>query len=622
MKIKNMVKNKHTVYSKYASLSNKKYKQSFLTGLMALGVAIVASLFNNPVAACIFSIISLIIAGAEVIFKLVKGTKEAKLDTVLVLVAIIIPFCMAEFAVAALGMSIYKLAGVLISYVSTKIGQELKEIAEVTPRNVNIIDSQSNIRQVSADSLRNKDKFIVKVGEVIPVDAVITEGFSEFDTNRVHASDCDISLSAGDKVLAGYVNTGSSVTCVAVCDYDESLVMDFNRLADFAETTSTIGEKRFLQISKWYHLGILLLAIVVLLISGLSTGVWGGALLRVSVLLVAATASSNLVAIPLITSSAIWKLKKSGLSISSTETLDEIADINCVAFEKDGILTNGVYELSDMYTAEGITENDLLMIAGVCVGGRAHPVSRIFTKYANEHIVAENTMEFAGKGVECTVMGKTVLCGTKSFITESGIDVSEIPEHKLYITIDGVVLGAVSYKDAPYEGAAADIEELRKIGVEKIVMFSSDNDESTKDAFERSGADEYIANMDGFKRVEEISTLKQEEDATCAYIGNALSGEQALVEADVGITLINKEENNLEYSKITLIGKIRTLCDAIEIARLANGKVEIHFYCASAVKIIITLLGLFGALNVATAIGIDAALTLFALLSVKDLLKR
>lgn len=622
MKIKNMVKNKHSVYSKYASLSNKKYKQSFLTSLVALGIAIIASLFNNPVLACIFSIISLVISGAEVIFKLAKGTKEAKLDTVLVLVAIIIPFCMTEFAIAALGMAIYKLAGVLISYVSTKIGKDLKEIAEVTPRNVNIIDSQSNIRQVSADSLRNKDKFIVKTGEIIPVDAVITEGFSEFDTNRVHASDCDVSLSAGDKVLAGYVNTGSSVTCVAICDYDESLIMDFNSLCDMAESTSTIGEKRFMQISKWYHLGILLLAIVVLLISGLSTGVWGSALLRVSVLLVAATASSNLVAIPLITSSAIWKLKKSGLSISSAETLDEIADINCVAFEKDGILTNGVYELSDMYTADGITENDLLMIAGVCVGGRAHPVSRIFTKYANEHIAAENTMEFAGKGVECTVMGKTVLCGTKSFVTESGIDVSEIPEHKLYITIDGVVLGAVSYKDAPYEGAAADIEELRKIGVEKIVMFSSDSDESTKDAFERSGADEYIANMDGFKRVEEISALKQEEDATCAYIGNALSGEQALVEADVGVTLINKEENNLEYSKITLIGKIRTLRDAIEIARLANGKVEIHFYCASAVKIIITLLGLFGALNVATAIGIDAVLTLFALLSVKDLLKK
>ena len=104
MKIINMVKNKHSVYSKFASLSNKKYKQPMLTSLVALGIAVIASLFNNPVLACIFSVISLIIAGAEVIFKLVKGTKEAKLDTVLIVVAIIIPFCMAKFAIAALGM--------------------------------------------------------------------------------------------------------------------------------------------------------------------------------------------------------------------------------------------------------------------------------------------------------------------------------------------------------------------------------------------------------------------------------------------------------------------------------------------------------------------------------------
>ncbi len=622
MKVKNMLKSKQSTYSKYTALSGKNLKQSFLTSLIALAVAIIASLFDNIILAGIFGVISLIIAGAEVVFKLVKGTKESKLDTVLVIVAILIPFCMGEFAIAAFAMSIYKLSGVLISYISGSIGKDLKEIAEVTPKNVNVIDSQSNIRLVSSDSLRNKDKFIVKTGEIIPVDAVITEGFSEFDTSRVHESDCDVSLSAGDKVLAGYINRGSSVTCVAVCDYDESLVMDFNRLADMAESTTTIGEKRFLQISKWYHLGILLLAIVVLLISGFVSGAWNSALLRTSVLLVAATSTSNIIAIPLITSSAIWKLKKSGLVIASTDMLDEIADINCVAFEKDGILTNGVYKISDIYTADGIAENDFLMIAGVCVGGRAHPVSRIFTQYQNEHLTAENVMEFPGKGVECTVMGKTVLCGSESFITECGTNLTEISGYKLYITIDGVVLGAVSYCDAPAENAASDIEELRAIGVEKVVMFSADDDEASKKAFEVSGADEYIANMDSFKRVEEISAIKQEEDATCAYIGTHLSGEQALCEADVGITLINKEENNLEYTKVSLLGKLRTLARAIELARSASGKVEIHFYCASAVKIIITLLGLFGALNAASAITIDALLTMFALFSVKDLLKK
>ncbi len=622
MKVKNMVKSKQTTYSKVISHIGKDLKKSFLVSVVALALAIIASLFDNAVLACIFSILSLIIAGAEVIFKLVKGTKDAKLDTVLVIAAILIPFCLGKFSVAALAMSIFKLSSVVILFVLSLLGKDLKATADVTPKNANLIDSQSNIRVVAANELRSGDKFMVKANEVVPVDAIITEGFSEFNTSRVHSSNSEVSLSVGDKVLAGYLNTGSSVTCTAVCNYEDSIVMDFNRMADMAEGTSTVGEKRFLQIAKWYPLGVLALAIVVLLITGLSSGIWSGALLRVSVLLIAATSGSFIIGVPLFTSSAVWALKKKGMAVSSAELLDEIADINCVAFEKDGILTDGVYKITDIYTADGITENDLLMITGICVGGRAHPVSRIFTQYMNEHLTAENVMEFPGKGVECTIMGKSFLCGTEEFIKECGVDVSEISGYRLYITLDNVVMGAVNYGDALSGNAAQDVEYLRKTGVEKVVMFTKDTDEAAKEAFEVSGADEYIENMDAFARVEAISALKQEEDATCAYIGDVLGAEQAINEADVGIALINKEENGLEYSKIALIGKLKTLAQAIEIARVANGKVEVHFYCACAVKIIITLLGLFGAMNVAAALVIDTLLTVAALISAKELLSK
>lgn len=622
MKIKNMAKSKQTTYSKLITHIGKDLKKSFLVSIVALALAIIASLFDNVVLSCIFSILSLIIAGAEVIFKLVKGTKEAKLDTVLVIASILIPFCLGEFAIAALAMSIYKLSTVIISFVLGVLGKDLKAIVDVTPKTANLIDAQSNIRVVAADELRSGNKFMVKANEVVPVDAIITEGFSEFNTSRVHSSNSEVSLSAGDKVLAGYVNTGSSVTCTAVCNFDDSIVMDFNRLADMAETTSTISEKRFLQIAKWYPLGILALAIIILLITGLSSGIWGGALLKVSVLLIAATSGSFIIGVPLFTSSAVWSLKKKGMAVSSIELLDEIADVNCVAFEKDGILTDGIYKITDIYTAEGITENDLLMIAGICVGGRAHPVSRVFTQYMNEYLTAENVMEFPGKGVECTIMGKSFICGTEEFIKECGVDVTEIPAYRLYITLDNVVMGAVNYEDALSESAATDVEYLRRTGVEKVVMFTKDVEDTAKKAFEISSADEYIENMDAFARVEEISNLKQEEDATCAYIGDVLGGEQAINEADVGIALINKEENGLEYSKIMLLGKIKTLAQAIEIARVANGKVEVHFYCACAVKIIITLLGLFGAMNVAAALVIDTLLTIAALISAKDLLSK
>lgn len=622
MKVKNMVKSKQTTYSKMISHIGKDLKKSLLVGLVALALAIIASVFNNAVLSCIFSILSLVIAGAEVIFKLVKGTKDAKLDTILIIAAILIPFCLGEFSVAALAMSIYKLSSVIIGFVLGLLGKDLKATVEVTSKHANLIDSQSNIRVIASDELRSGDKFMVKANEVVPVDAIITEGFSEFNTSRVHSSNSEVSLSAGDKVLAGYINTGSSVTCAAVCNYDDSIVMDFNRMADMAESTSTIGEKRFLQIAKWYPLGILALAIVVLLITGLSSGIWSGAMLKVSALLIAATSGSFVVAVPLFTSSAVWSLKKKGMAVSSIELLDEIADINCVAFEKDGVLTDGVYKITDIYTAEGITDNDLLMIAGMCVGGRAHPVSRVFTQYMNEHLTTENVMEFPGKGVECTIMNKSFICGTEEFVKECGVDISEISGYRLYITLDNVVMGAVNYGDALSANAAADVENLRKTGVEKVVMFTKDAGDAAKEAFEVSGADEYVENMDAFLRVEKISSLKQEEDATCAYIGDVLGGEQAINEADVGIALINKEENGLEYSKVALLGKIKSLAEAIEIARIANGKVEVHFYCACAVKIIITLLGLFGAMNVAAALVVDTLLTVAALISAKDLLSK
>lgn len=622
MKVKNMTKNKQSAYAKLMQVNSKNVKANVLVAVVALVLAFLASKIPNAFLLCVVSIVSLVLSGAETISKLIKGSKDAKLDTVMVVAAIVIPFCLGEFVLAAYAMAIYKFTSAVISYMLAGLGKDFKAIVEVFPKYANIIDSNSNIVTVPVEQITKGTKFMVKPGDVVPVDCVINEGFSDFDTSRV----CDLgkeeSLSSGDKALAGYINTGSSVTCSAVCNFEDSIVKDLNRLADMADTAQTIGEKRFIKISKWYPVLILLLSIAILLISGMSTGAWGEGMSVVSTLLIAATSGSFMIAVPLFSSCVVWRLKKNGIAISSAEILDEIADINCVAFEKNGILTDGKFEITDKYTADDFTEEDLLMIAGICVGGKSHPVSRIFTKYMNEHLTAENVMEFPGKGVECTIMGKTFLCGTEDFVKESGIDVSEVSGYRLYVTIDNVLMGALSFEDKLSENSVYDIEALKKTGVEKIVMFTPDKEDDAKAQFEASGADEYIAELTPFKRAETVSKIKEEEGVTCAYIGEALGGEQAIDEADVGISLINKECNGLEHTKVALLSKLKTVADAIEYSRLANGKLEIHFYCASAAKIITVLLGLFGVLNVSVALIIDAVLTIAALVSAKELLKK
>ena len=624
MKVKNMVRNRQSSYMKLMQLSNRNFSKNILVGAVALAFAFLASVTDNEFLECLCSIISLVLAGAETVFKLVKGTKDSKLDNLMVVVAIAIPFCSKQFVLAATAMSVYKLSTGIISSMQAGLGKKFREITDVCPKYANIIDSNSNILVVNAEEITKETKIMVKSGEIVPVDCIITEGFSEFDTSRVFEQPGEESLSSGDKLLAGYINTGSSVTCVAVCDYEDSIVKDMNRIADMSETTSTVGEKRFIRISKWYPALILVIALAVLLFYGISSGQWGKGMSVVSVLLIAATTGSVMICVPLFTSCSIWSLKKKGMAISSAEIMDEIADINCVAFEKNGILTDGNFKISDTYTAEGISEEDLLMIAGICVGGRTHPISRIFTKYINEHLVAENVMEFPGKGVECTIMGKTFLCGSEDFINESGVDISEISGYRLYITIDEVVMGAVSYEDELSESSTRYIEALRNVGVEKITMFTTDKEDKAKIAFAASGADEYVAELTPFDRVEAVSKIKQEEGATVAYIGEALGAEQAINEADVGISIISKEANGIEFCKVGLLGKIKSLSDAIEAARNANSKLEIHFYCASAAKIIITLLGMFSVafLNVAVALVIDALLTIMAIISAKDLLNK
>lgn len=617
-----MTRNKQTTYSKLMQMNNKKLKANILVAVFALLLAFLASKIPNAFFLCVVSIISLVISGAETMTKLIKGTNDAKSDTIMVVAAIIIPFCLGEFILAAYAMGTYKLSNALISYMLVSVGKDFKSIVDVLPKKANIIDSNSNIKTVPSEEIIKGAKLMVKPGEIVPVDCVITEGFSDFDASLVCNLGKEESLSSGDKALAGYINTGSTVTCVASCDFDDSIVKDLNRLADMAEATSTVGEKRFVKIAKWYPVLTLVLAIAVLLIYGMSSGAWGDGMTVVSTLLIAATSGSFMVAVPLFTSCTIWNLKRKGLVVSTTEILDEIADINCVAFEKNGILTDGKFEITDKYIAENFGEEDLLMIAGICVGGRAHPISKIFTKYTNEHLKAENVMEFPGKGVECTIMGKTFLCGTEDFVKESGVDISEVSGYRLYVTIDNVLMGALSYDDKLSESSLYDIEALRKVGVEKNVMFTPDKEDAAKIQFQASGADEYKAELTPFLRAEAISKIKQEDGVTCAYVGEALGGEQAMDEADVGIEIINKESNGLEYTKVALLAKLKTLADAIDCARLSNSKLEIHFYCASAAKIITILLGLFAVLNVTSALIIDAVLTIAALISAKELLKK
>lgn len=623
MKVKNMAQDQKTAYVKMNSVKRDKVLNGLFLGGLALLFVAFSALFKSRVIICILSIFSLILSGGEIASKSLKSMKKKKFDDeILVLLAVLVTFFLGRFTIAALAMAIYKISSILITYFHGQLGESIHSAADVLPQYANLVDGGSNILRVNSNTLKRGNIIMVKPGEIVPVDCVVVDGYTDFDTSNVYQSKTEVSLSPGDKVLAGFVNNGTSVTCEAICDYDESLTIDLSRLASMAEQKHTRVEKRFLGIAKRYPLIILILAVLTILIGGFSGGMWESSIYRACTLFVVATTGSYIAAVPLLSSCAVWNLKKKGLAISSGDLIDELADINCVAFEKNGILTDGEYKIKDIYTSDGISEEDFLMIAANCLGGRKHPISNILTKYMNSYIPVENVMEFPGKGMECTIMNKSFLCGSESFLTECGIDVSEIAGYTVYISIDGVIMGAMLIQDLVKPNSGESLRNLRQIGVEKIVMLSSERKETAELAYMDCGADEYYAELSPYGRVEVIQKLQKDDNVTCVYIGDRLSGEQALDTAHVGLTLIGKEECGLEYSKAVLLGDLETVQDAVEISQLACGKIELHFYCATAVKIILLLLSLFGAINIAATIIIEALLTIVTMFSAKDLLKK
>ena len=622
MRVRNMTNEHQSTYQKLYSYKKKKAKASFFPGILALMIGLAALLFH-PVLSCVFSLISLIISGGETVARSLRMMKKRKFDDgVFVLLAVLITFFLGSFAVAAIAMAIYKIAGAMIIYLSGEVGVQMKELAEVLPDYANLIDVDGSIREVETASLMSGMRVMIRNGDVVPADCIIQDGFSDFDTNKVYASGHAVSLSTGEKVLAGFVNTGTTVTCEVLHDYDASLSSDMRRIASVAEKSGTKSEKRFLSIAKLYPPTVILLAVLILVIGGFVSGAWGSTMQRAAVLLVVASTGSYLMATPILRAAAIWNLKKKGLSITSCNMLDDIAYINCVAFEKNGILTDGVYTMEEVYAAEGITKEDLLMFAGNCLGGRPHPVSQLLRSYMDPYVKVENVLEFPERGIECTIMGKTVLCGSETFITSCGVDIEEIKDYTVYVAIDQIFVGAIRMLDPVKYGSERQLDRLRDAGVEKIVMLTSERKELAEQSFVGSGADDFFSDLTSYDRVKIIKRLKRRATVTCAYIGDLLNGSQAMETADVGIVMVNSQNSSVEYSKAAMMGDLNTLTEAIETSRIACGKFELHFYCATAVKIILILLALFGAANVAIAVLIDAMLSCFGLLSASDMLKK
>ena len=604
---------------KLYAYSKKKVQGNLAVGVIALVLALLSAVFG-PVLQCIFAVLSLFIsAGAPVSLVLKKNKKSEISDVVFVLLAVLITFFAESFSAAAIAMAIYKLSEAALVYIAGSLGKDMKKAADIVPAYANIHTLEGGFERIATKALAGGMLVLVKSGETVPADCILKEGVASFDTRALYADGGSVLAEPGDFVYAGYKNTGSDVV-LEVVRAEHSIANDLKRIAITGEKSSKAGSKRFYAVSAWYPAAMVFLAIVVLFLFGVYGPSWGSAMKRCALLLICATGGSYVSLVSLLNACGVWRLKRDGLSIDNCEEIEILSELDCVAFEKSGVLTDSNYVLKEIYAADKMSEADVLMLIANCIGGKTHPISRLVEANRNPHIIVENAMEFAGKGIECTILEKTFLCGSEVFLKECGIEIGEQTGYTVYVAADGVLVGAVKIENLLKQGTSDQLQALREVGVLKTVLLTSEAKETAEAAYLSCGADEYRFDLTAQGRADAISELKENDHEVCAYVGDARYI-QAITKADIGISVVNTEEGVTAKQGAVLLGDMKTLANAVEIARETVGKIELHFYAATAVKLILVLLSLFGAISLGGAIIIDALLSASAILSAKSLLK-
>lgn len=576
------------------------------------------------------------IIGYDILKKAVYGIFNRQVfdENFLMAIATVGAIALGEYVEGTAVMLFYQIGELFQSYAVGKSRKNITALMDIRPDYANI-EVDGKLEQVDPDDVEVGSVIVVKPGEKIPIDGIVVEGSSTLNTSALTGESVPRSAKEGEEVISGCVNLTGLLKIKTDKEFGDSTVSKILDLVENSSMKKSRSENFITRFAKVYTpavcIGALALAVippVVNLVMGNSSE-WSKWLIRALTTLVISCPCALVISIPLSFFGGIGGASSRGILIKGSNYLEILSKAKYIVCDKTGTLTKGVFEVTDVVTANSYPKEELLKLAAYAESYSTHPISKSIRNAYNKDIdtnVISDIEEISGHGVCADIKGRKILAGNKKLMEQYGIDTTPTEAFidkktgtLVYVSVDGVYAGCIIISDIIKPTSAKAVKDLKKAGVKKVVMLTGDSKKVADAVGKQIGVDVVKSELLPADKVFEVEKLldEKEKNEVLAFVGDGINDAPVLSRADIGIAMgALGSDAAIEAADIVLMdddpSKIAT---AMNISAKTLKIVHQNIVFALMVKFICLFLGAIGIANMWIAIFADVGVMVLAVLN-------
>ena len=569
------------------------------------------------------------IIGHDVLRKAFLGIKGGELfdENFLMAVATVGAMACGEYGEGVAVMLFYQIGELFQSYAVGKSRSSISALMDIRPDSANLEDADGSIRTVDPDDVAIGSVIVVKPGEKIPLDGTVLSGESTLNTAALTGESRPRSVRPGDEVISGCVNSDGVLRITTNKLYGESTVAKILDLVENSSLKKAPVENFITKFARYYTPAVCAAALVLAFVPPIFVGHWADWIMRALTFLVISCPCALVISIPLTFFGGIGGASRMGILVKGGNYLEALSKTATAVFDKTGTLTQGVFKVTAVHPADGVTEADLLETAALAESFSSHPISKSLREAAPDLDArrAADAQEVAGHGVKTLVDGKTVLAGNARLMDAEGIayTAADGAGTIVYVARQGQFIGSILISDEEKPTAKAAMQGLQAQGV-RTVMLTGDSPAVAQAVAADLGMDEVHAGLLPADKVQWVETLLQQkpEKKELAFVGDGINDAPVLMRADIGIAMgALGSDAAIEAADVVLMdddpAKISL---AMRISRRCMHIVYQNIVFALAVKALCLVLTALGITNMWWGVFADVGVMVLAVLNATRML--